>query len=273
MGVLIPVFPAVTMCRDSNNPACTGSKPAAGEQSSSMPISSHRPATAGPHRVRHRGTLLAAAAAALLSVAAVGCGDGAASGSSAGAGGTPSPPAVATSDSSGDSANGATGTTPAGTQPPAPATTGPAAASPATTEAAPPQAAGSSRCTVTGLKMTLGRGDPGAGNVYYPLDFTNTTSHACTLDGFPGVSLLRGDGSVIGKPADRTRVKPAAVRIAPGQTVEADLHTLNQGVKGDSCWRKPTLIMVYPPGSTDSMTLATSNPVVCGDTFDVGPVH
>ncbi|CAG7646950.1 DUF4232 domain-containing protein [Actinacidiphila bryophytorum] len=239
-----------------------------------MPISSHRPATAGPHRARHRGTLLAAAAAALLSVAAVGCGDGAASGSSAGASGAPSSPAAATSDGSGDSANGATGTAPAGTQPPAPATTGPAAAPPATTtKAAPPQAAGSSRCTVTGLKMTLGRGDPGAGNVYYPLDFTNTTSHACTLDGFPGVSLLRGDGSVIGRPADRTRVKPAAVRITPGQTVEADLHTLNQGVKGDSCWRKPTLIMVYPPGSTDSMTLATSNPVVCGDTFDVGPVH
>ncbi|NUS17166.1 MAG: DUF4232 domain-containing protein, partial [Streptomyces sp.] len=138
--------------------------------------------------------------------------------------------------------------------------------------ASQPHAAGA-RCTVTDLKMTLGRGDPGAGNIYYPLDFTNTTSHSCTLNGFPGVSLLRGDGSVIGKPADRQPVKAAAVRIAPGQTVEADLHTLNQGVRDGGCWRAPTLIMVYPPGSTDSMTLATSNPVVCGDTFDVGPVH
>lgn len=238
-----------------------------------MRTSSPRPATADPQRARHRRILLVAAAVTLLSAAAAGCGDGAASGSSAGTTGAPPSSAAATAtpdgpgDPAGDSANGA-----AGTQPPA-ATTMPSAAPPiATTKAAPPKAA-ATRCTVTGLKMTLGRGDPGAGNIYYPLNFTNTTAHTCTLDGFPGVSLLRGDGSVIGRPADRTRVKPAAVRIAPGRTVEADLHTLNQGVKGDSCWRKPTLIMVYPPGSTDSMTLATPNPVVCGDTFDVGPVH
>lgn len=217
----------------------------------------------------------------MLSVAAVGCGDKAASGPAAGdAGATGAPRSSAPAampgspgDSAGDSANGAAGTAPAGARPAAPATTDPAAAPTATTKAAPSQAAAAARCTVTGLKMTLGRGDPGAGSIYYPLDFTNTTTHACTLDGFPGVSLLRGDGSVIGKPAGRQGAKAAAVRIAPGQTVEADLHTLNQGIKGDSCWRKPTLIMVYPPGSTESMTLATSNPVVCGDTFDVGPVH
>ncbi|WP_327286956.1 DUF4232 domain-containing protein [Streptomyces sp. NBC_01198] len=234
-----------------------------------MPISSQRPATADPLRVRRRRTVLVAATVVLLSAAAAGCGDGAASGSPAGSTGAPSSSAAVAlpgspEEATGDAANGATGTAPpssAGTAPPA-----------ATSGAARPRAA-VARCTVTGLKMTLGRGDPGAGNIYYPLDFTNTSSHTCTLDGFPGVSLLRGDGSVIGKPAGREGRKPAAVRIAPGRTVEADLHTLNQGVKGDSCWRKPTLIMVYPPGSTDSMTLATSNPVVCGDTFGVGPVH
>jgi hypothetical protein len=235
-----------------------------------MPISSQRPATAGPQRARRRRTVLVAATVTLLSAAAAGCGDGAASGSSAGATGAPSSSAAVAlpgspGEATGDAANGAAGTTPAATGRPAPATT-------ATSRAAHLQAA-ATRCTVTGLKMTLGRGDPGAGNIYYPLDFTNTTPHTCTLDGFPGVSLLRGDGSVIGRPAGREGGKPAAVRIAPGRTVEADLHTLNQGVKGDTCWRKPTLIMVYPPGSTESMTLATSNPVVCGDTFDVGPVH
>ncbi|WUH89080.1 DUF4232 domain-containing protein [Streptomyces sp. NBC_00433] len=238
-----------------------------------MPTSSPRPAAADPKRSRRRGTLLVAATVTLLAAAAAGCGDENASGSSAPATGAPSSPSssAAAPGTPGDTAGDtATATAPAGTQPPARPT---AAAPPAdTSKDAKPQAA-TARCTVTGLKMTLGRGDPGAGNIYFPLDFTNTTSHTCTLDGFPGVSLLRGDGSVIGRPAARRGVRPAAVRIAPGQTVEADLHTLNQGVKGDSCWRKPTLIMVYPPGSTDSMTLATSNPVVCGDTFDVGPVH
>jgi hypothetical protein len=134
------------------------------------------------------------------------------------------------------------------------------------------QAAGT-RCTVTDLKMRLGRGDPGAGQVYYPLRFTNTSAHTCVLDGFPGVSLLRGDGSTIGKPADREGATGRVVVLKPGATAEADLHTLNQGIKGNSCWHKPTLLKVYPPGSKDSLTLATSSPVVCGDTFDVGTVH
>jgi hypothetical protein len=121
--------------------------------------------------------------------------------------------------------------------------------------------------------MRLGAGDPGAGNIYYPLRFTNISSRTCTLEGFPGVSLIRGDGSVIGKPADREGPKGTAVRIAPGHAVQADLHTLNKGVNGDSCWRAPTFLMAYPPGSTDAMTLATSSPVVCGGTFDVGAVH
>lgn len=121
--------------------------------------------------------------------------------------------------------------------------------------------------------MRLGAGNPGAGNVYYPLRFTDTSSHACVLDGYPGVSLIRGDGSLIGRPADRTGSRAKAVRLAPGQTVEADLHTLNQGIKEGPCWRKPTFLKVYPPGSKQAMTLATSTPVVCGDTFEVGSVH
>lgn len=121
--------------------------------------------------------------------------------------------------------------------------------------------------------MRLGAGSPGAGNIYFPLRFTNTGSRACVLDGFPGVSLIRGDGSTIGRAADRMGSRAKAVRLAPGQTAEADLHTLNQGIKGNSCWSKPTFIKVYPPGSFDAMTLATSTPVVCGDTFEVGSVH
>lgn len=237
-----------------------------------MPNSSAPTATADPQRALRRRTVLVAASVALLSVVAVGCGNAGTSGAAAGATGPPQSSAATPSAASPSGVDGGATTTTTGTataEPPAPATTAPAA----TRSGAPQQQSASSRCTVTGLKLTLGRGDPGAGNIYYPLDFTNTTSQACTLDGFPGVSLLRGDGSVIGRPADRRGAKPAAVRLGPGQTVEADLRTLNQGVKDGSCWRKPTLITVYPPGSTDSMTLATSNPVVCGDTFDVGPVH
>ncbi|MFI0941673.1 DUF4232 domain-containing protein [Streptomyces sp. NPDC021020] len=212
---------------------------------------------------------------ALLSAAAAGCnsgGDGSAAGPTADGNDT-SQSAPATTSGTATPTDGASAGQATTTPEPPAGTTSPPASSGSAGSSGGTQQQAAARCTVTDLKMTLGRGDPGAGNIYYPLDFTNTTQHSCTLNGFPGVSLLRGDGSVIGKPATRQTVKAGAVRIAPGQTVEADLHTLNQGVRDGGCWRTPTLIMVYPPGSTQSMTLSTKNPVVCGDTFDVGPVH
>jgi hypothetical protein len=260
------------MCRDGNNPGFRGSNRLRRENSISMRTSSSRPTAADTSRPARRTAVLAAAGAVLLSVALAGCGTD--------DGGTTGAPASDSKSPTGSATTGAPGTAPATTAPGG-GDAGTATAPPATRTGTPAATAGdtakgrsaSSRCTVTDLKMTLGRGDPGAGNIYFPLDFTNTGATACTLDGFPGVSLLRGDGSVIGKPADRQPVKASAVRVAPGETVEADLHTVNEGIKDGGCWRKPTLIMVYPPGSKQSMTLATSNPVVCGDTFDVGPVH
>jgi hypothetical protein len=191
--------------------------------------------------------------------------------------------ACGSGDSSSDassvaSSTAATGTgAPPASEPPPSATSAPPATTDAPTASSAPATgnaqSASDRCTVTDLKMVLGRGDPGAGNIYYPLEFTNTGKQACTLDGYPGVSLLRGDGSTIGKPAARLGDAGKPVSIAPGKTVQADLHTLNKGIKGDSCWNSPDMLKVYPPGSTASMTLATNNLLVCGDTFDVRAVH
>lgn len=51
--------------------------------------------------------------------------------------------------------------------------------------------------------MSLRQGDAGAGQIHYRLTLVNKSSDSCTLTGFPGVSLIRRDGSVIGAPADR----------------------------------------------------------------------
>lgn len=203
----------------------------------------------------------------MLALAAAGCGSSGTSNASASA--TPAPTTTAPA-SSPDTTTPPAGLAPSATSAP-PVTTAPPSATGAPASGSP-QAA-SSRCTVTSLKMRLGRGDPGAGNVYYPLQFTNTGKSACVLNGFPGVSLIQRDGSVIGKPAARQGGAGKPVTIAPGKTVQSDLHTLNKGIKGNSCWKQPAYLMVYPPGSTESMTLATSSPLVCGDTFDVSAVH
>ncbi|MEW1862020.1 DUF4232 domain-containing protein [Streptomyces sp. NPDC088194] len=231
--------------------------------------SQSRRKAAGRHPLA-RTAPFAAAAVAMLALGAAGCGNsGKVSDTSARSTSPAASPAGGSGAAapSGSAAPGSTAT--AGTV--APRSAVPGSSAPQST-AARPEVAGS-RCAVTDLTMRLGRGDPGAGQMYYPLRFTNTSSRTCVLDGFPGVSLIRGDGSTIGKPAGREGPRGAAVGLKPGASVEADLHTLNQGVNGDSCWRRPTLLKAYPPGSKDAMTLATGDPVVCGGTFDVGSVH
>jgi hypothetical protein len=92
------------------------------------------------------------------------------------------------------------------------------------------------------------------------------------LQGFPGVSLLGGDGGSIGSPATREGPHLEGVNLTPGGSAQVTLHTLNRGIKGSSCWKQPSLLKIYPPGSKDALTLRTSSPLVCGGTFTVTSV-
>ena len=60
-----------------------------------------------------------------------------------------------------------------------------ATSSPAATTAATP------RCASSGLVIWLEtQGNGALGSIYYNLDFTNLSGHACTLVGYPGVSAV-----------------------------------------------------------------------------------
>ncbi|MGW2657590.1 DUF4232 domain-containing protein [Streptomyces sp. NPDC001478] len=141
----------------------------------------------------------------------------------------------------------------------APASSGAAAAS--------RPAPGPGRCTAEGLAMRLGRPDAGAGQVYYRLTFTNRTGSACTLRGFPGVSLIKRDGAMIGVPAAREGGTHDVRVIRPGRSASVTLHTVNQGIEQSACWDAPDYLRVYPPGSREALTLRTALPRVCGDRF------
>ena len=55
-----------------------------------------------------------------------------------------------------------------------------------------------------------------AGSMYYPLQFTNLSRHACAMRGFPGVSAVDRNGHQLGSPASRDHVIPArTVVLAP----------------------------------------------------------
>ncbi|GAU70447.1 serine/threonine-protein kinase [Streptomyces sp. NBRC 110611] len=130
----------------------------------------------------------------------------------------------------------------------------------------------SDRCTAADMSLRLGDADIGAGNIRYPLVFTNKGKKACTLRGFPGVSLIKRDGSSVGAPATREGGRGEAVRLQPGQSAYSVLHTLNDGVSDTPCWAESQLVFVYPPGSKESMTTGSHGLRVCGGRFDVTAV-
>jgi hypothetical protein len=81
------------------------------------------------------------------------------------------------------------------------------------------------RCATSALAVWIGVGEGGsaAGSIFYPLELTNVSSHACHLFGFPGVSAWHGHQ--LGSPAKRNHAAPEhTVTLAPGETA----HTVVQ---------------------------------------------
>jgi hypothetical protein len=71
--------------------------------------------------------------------------------------------------------------------------------------------------------VAVDQGSGTAGATYYPLEFTNTSGHACSLDGYPGVSAISRAGQQLGSPAVWGTMSGARqVVLAPGATA----HTM-----------------------------------------------
>jgi hypothetical protein len=91
--------------------------------------------------------------------------------------------------------------------------------------------------------------------VELPLVFTNTGAQACTLRGFPGVSLVGADGEQLGAAAVRTGSPGASVLLAPGRSARAEVRvTRAQNYPPERC--RPadaTGLRVYPPDRTQAL--------------------
>lgn len=90
-----------------------------------------------------------------------------------------------------------------------------------------------------------------AGTAYYPLEFTNTSGHACATGGYPGVSATDARGRQLGAAAARNPVYKGHVVVIPaGGTAHALLAYGAVEVSTSGC--KPTTaaqLKVYPPNS------------------------
>lgn len=117
-----------------------------------------------------------------------------------------------------------------------------------------PRPAGPGPCLSSDLRLTIGASDGAAGTVYYPIDFTNASSSACTMYGYPGVSFVTAPGGqIIGAPAGRgsaAGVTPVLITLQPGATAHATLG-VSDVILGDQCHSHQvpvSTIRVYPPG-------------------------
>jgi uncharacterized protein DUF4232 len=85
--------------------------------------------------------------------------------------------------------------------------------------------AGSARCAMSGLRVSVGAGARVTRVIIrYPLDFTNVSGATCTLSGYPGVAAYAGDDVQVGAAAGQDlSVAARRIVLAPGQTAHASV--------------------------------------------------
>jgi hypothetical protein len=125
---------------------------------------------------------------------------------------------------------------------------------------ASPTATAAAACASASLQVKAGDDEGAAGSVYQVIDFTNTGTAACTLYGYPGVSLATGTPlAQVGAAAARSTTGSATlVTLAPGATANALLR-ITQALNYPSATCSPkatTELRVYPPNQTAAIDVA-----------------
>ena len=131
-----------------------------------------------------------------------------------------------------------------------------------------------------GAWVAVSQSDGAAGTIFFPLQFTNLSRHACAMRGFAGVSAVDRNLHQLGSPAGRAHVVPVrTVVLAPGRTAHAVLRYGDVMVStAPGC--HPTLrtfeLRVYPPGQHHA-TYAAFDFAVCSHAgpvyMDIGPIQ
>jgi Tfp pilus assembly protein PilW len=124
-----------------------------------------------------------------------------------------------------------------------------------------------------GAWVAVSQSNGAAGSIYYPLQFTNLSQHACAMRGFPGVSAVDRHGHQLGRPASRDHVIPSrTVVLAPGATAHTILRYGDVTV-ATSPGCHPTFstfeLRIYPPGQRRA-TYAAFDLEACSH---AGPVY
>jgi hypothetical protein len=127
-----------------------------------------------------------------------------------------------------------------------------------TTPAAPPStspaATGPLACATSDLKVTLGAPNGYAGGVYETIVFTNTSGAACSLYGYPGVSLVSAPPyKQIGLAAKRSATVPVKLIVLNSGTSASAVLQVVDALNFPASTCSPTqaaFLRIYPPNQT-----------------------
>jgi len=139
-----------------------------------------------------------------------------------------------------------------------------------THSAAGTSGAAAARCVVAHLTVSLARAEGAAGSTYDTVRLTNIGTTTCSLDGYPGVSLVgHGNGTQVGSAATRDASShPATVTIGRGRSTTFVLRVVQAGnYPRSACSPVPADgLRIYPPGSTAALYLPLKAVTGCART-------
>jgi hypothetical protein len=122
--------------------------------------------------------------------------------------------------------------------------------------ARPDSTAATPLCQTPGLVIWLNTtGNGAAGTIFYTLNLTNLSGHACTLNGFPFLYAVNLSGHLVGPRASfRKSPSPRLVRLRNGATATAMLGIVETGNFPQKACRPVTAagLRVFPPNQTRS---------------------
>ncbi|GAA2266838.1 hypothetical protein GCM10010149_03970 [Nonomuraea roseoviolacea subsp. roseoviolacea] len=131
----------------------------------------------------------------------------------------------------------------------------------------PARPVASDTCSSGDLELRFGRIDPGAGNRYVPLTFTNISGAPCVLSGHPGVALLDADGAALAVTVRHVDGPGAVATLKTGGSARSVLHWT---VVEPGCV-SPAGLRATPPDGGTGVTLPLPEGRVCGG-VDVTPI-
>jgi len=116
------------------------------------------------------------------------------------------------------------------------------------------------RCATADLTVWMGvPGDGAAGSSYYELQFSNTSSHACTILGFPGVSAIDVNGHQLGSAAGRDHSDAThLVTLGRGATAHVLLRIVDVGALPTCHPAAAVMLRIYPPNDSVSVPVPLS---------------